>query len=47
MSEIWLYITVILEFDNYGIMFQQENGELEYKLVNTLTFALKYCNNDC
>ena len=46
MSEIWLYINSGV-LNNYGIMFQQENGELKYKLVNTLTFALKYCNNDC
>ena len=24
--------------NNYGIMFQQENGELEYKLVDSISF---------
>ena len=26
--------------NNYGIMFQQENGELEYKLVNSILWLL-------
>ena len=36
MSEIWLHITVILEFEYYGIMLQKDNSKPEYKLVDSI-----------